>query len=52
MKDVYIFTTRGDSYDRSNLDITFEFENCEGLPEVLLNPNYKNTLGQVKIIIK
>lgn len=52
MKDVYIFTTYNGSYDRSNLDITFEFENCEGLPEVLLNPNHKNTLGQVKIIIK
>lgn len=52
MKDVYIFTTYNSSYDRTNLDITFEFENCKGLPEVLLNPNHKNTLERVKIIIK
>ena len=37
------------SYDREGLDITIEFENCTGLTENILNPNKKNTLGQVKI---
>ena len=40
------------NYDREGLDITIEFENCTGLTENMLNPNKKNTLGQVKINIK
>ena len=40
------------TYDREGLDITIEFENCTGLTENILNPNKKNTLGQVKINIK
>ena len=51
MNNVYLFTTYY-SYDRDGMDITFEFENCTGLPEQMLNPNVANTKGNVKINIK